>query len=76
MSTVQLTAIVDSAVGAADRSGATADVIALLPGDGAVGIDVPQATAGSAMTAAMIKRPVRVISFLLGRSFALKGFVF
>jgi hypothetical protein len=68
ISTVQLTAIADSAGAADDRSGATVDVLALLPSDGAVGIDVPQATAGSAMTAAMMKRPVRVISFLLGRS--------
>jgi hypothetical protein len=65
---VQLTAAVDSVgvVVAVDNvSDETAVALVTVLSDGAVGVDVPQATTGKAIATAMIKRPVRGMFFLL-----------
>jgi hypothetical protein len=61
MSTVQLTAAVDSVVCVDGTSDARAMGLAVVLNDGAVGIDVPQAMLVSAKAARLVSNPVRVM---------------
>jgi hypothetical protein len=61
MSTVQLTAVVDSVAVADGPPAASADALALGLSDGAVGVEFPQPLLHSAAVAAITNSPVRLI---------------
>jgi hypothetical protein len=67
MSTVQLTAAVENVPAVDGSMDSNTDVVTVLLGDGAVGADIPQPIAESAVAMVTMNRPVRVISLLLMR---------
>jgi len=67
MSTVQLTAAVESVPGPDESRDSNEGVLIAALGDGAVGADIPQPIAESAVAMVMMNSPVRVIPFLLIR---------